>query len=546
MKNIKTILLSGMLLAASGVMTTSCSDLLDLSPVDYYGSGSYWTTEAQVTGYMDGIHKHIRDAADQHIFTFGEQRGGIYKSGTATDGNALYGGGIVLQNFDKNNTGVTNFGGHYGRLANINLFIERVTNADYVGEAKKKYYLAQAYGLRAFIYFELYRIYGGVPLRLDVEVINGIIDPEKLYMARSTPKEVMTQIKKDLDTSMEYFGDVTSFDPYNRGNKKSYWSKAATECLMGEVYLWTSKVTTGDNPANPADLAVAKKHLESVANNYGLKMLSNFADVFDATNKGNSEVIFAIRYAEGEATNGVGNFTYVVQGEVDKKGYRADGTSWNDPLRLNRNGMQWYEYIPELYQLFDEKDERRDATFITSYQKDEDGKLVLWGTHVCKNLGILNAEGNRVYCGDQYFYRLPWVYLSLAEIANMEGDNAGVEKYINLIRQRAYGDSEGVWDTAKYAYKAGDFTQNELAILHEKDKEFVQEGQCWWDIYRMTLTKGGKHLVFCPEANLRNDGNPILPETESYKLLWPIEQNMLDKDPAIKQTPGYEEAEAAK
>lgn len=141
-------------------------------------------------------------------------------------------------------------------------------------------------------------------------------------MARSTPKEVMTQIKKDLDTSMEYFGDVTSFDPYNRGNKKSYWSKAATECLMGEVYLWTSKVTTGDNPANPADLAVAKKHLESVANNYGLKMLSNFADVFDATNKGNSEVIFAIRYAEGEATNGVGNFTYVVQGEVDKKGYR--------------------------------------------------------------------------------------------------------------------------------------------------------------------------------------------------------------------------------
>lgn len=62
----------------------------------------------------------------------------------------------------------------------------------------------------------------------------------------------------------------------------------------------------------------------------------------------------------------------------------------------------------------------------------------------------------------------------------------------------------------------------------------------------MTLTKGGKHLVFCPEANLKNDGNPILPETESYKLLWPIEQNMLDKDPAIKQTPGYEEAEAAK
>ena len=83
-------------------------------------------------------------------------------------------------------------------------------------------------------------------------------------------------------------------------------------------------------------------------------------------------------------------------------------------------------------------------------------------------------------------------------------------------------------------------TQNELAILHEKDKEFVQEGQRWWDVLRMTLTKGGKHLVFCKEANLKNNGQPILNEaTEAYKVLWPIEQKMLDKDPEIKQTPGY-------
>ena len=47
-------------------------------------------------------------------------------------------------------------------MANINLFIDRVSKADYIDDAKKKFYLGQAYGLRAFIYFELYRIYGGV------------------------------------------------------------------------------------------------------------------------------------------------------------------------------------------------------------------------------------------------------------------------------------------------------------------------------------------------------------------------------------------------
>ena len=141
-----------MLLVISGGIMTSCSDLLDLSPIDFYGSGSYWTTEAQVTGYMDGLHKHLRDVAEQHIFTFGELRGGIYKSGNASDGNALYYGSIILQNFDKNNTGVTGFGGHYGRLANINLFIDRVTQADYVDDAKQNFYLGQAYGLRALSY----------------------------------------------------------------------------------------------------------------------------------------------------------------------------------------------------------------------------------------------------------------------------------------------------------------------------------------------------------------------------------------------------------
>ena len=62
----------------------------------------------------------------------------------------------------------------------------------------------------------------------------------------------------------------------------------------------------------------------------------------------------------------------------------------------------------------------------------------------------------------------------------------------------------------------------------------------------LTKTKLWTYIITEKAASAKNDGNPILPEAESYKLLWPIEQNMLDKDPAIKQTPGYEEAEAAK
>lgn len=540
MKKIKSAILSGLLLISSGAFITSCSDALDLGPIDYYGSESYWKTEAHATGYIDGIHKHLRDAAWQHTITFGELRGGTYKDGISADGNAIYDGSIRLQNLDKNNTGVTGFGNTFGRITNLNLFIARVTDATYLSEEKKNYYLGQVYGLRAFYYFDLYRIYGGVPLRLTVDVIDGELDPNKLYMGRSTPKEVMTQIKSDLKKSLEYFGDVNDFDPYGRG-KKVYWSKAATECLAGEVYLWTSKVTTGDDTANPADLAIAKQYLLNVENNYGLKMLDNFSDVFEAkSHKANDEIIFAIRYLEGEETNRTHQYTYTVgSGNTNKSSFRADGSPWGDPMGLKTTGSQWYEYNMLLYKSFDGEDFRKDATFMPSFRKDENDELYLYGTHVQKNIGYTNTEGTRIYCGDLIFYRLPWVYLTLAEIANMEGDNANVQKYINLVRKRAYAAN---WDESKYSYKSGDFTANELAILHEKDKEFVQEGQRWWDVRRMTLTKSGKHLVFCKEASL--DGiNPILKEAEAYKVLWPIEQTMLDKDPALEQTPGYKEAE---
>ncbi|WP_455672784.1 RagB/SusD family nutrient uptake outer membrane protein [Phocaeicola sp.] len=536
MKRIKLTILSGFMLATTGMVSTSCSDMLDLAPIDYYGSGSYWQNESHASGYIDGIHKHLRDATWQHTITFGELRGGHYKDGISADGMTISGGDIRLQNLSEQNPGVSKFGDIYGRITNLNLFIARVTDATYLDEAKKNYYLGIVYGLRAFYYFDLHRLYGGVPLRLGVEVIDGELDPNKLYMGRSTPKQTMEQIKSDLKQSLDHFGNMNDFDPYGHG-LKAYWSKAATECLAAEVYLWSAKVTTYDCKANTADLTIAKQHLQSVASNYNLSLLKDFGSVFDAKNKANAEIIFAVRYLEGEASNNNAQYCYNVgTGQTNPSSFREDGSPWNDPLGCKQGPQQSYEYNKELFLSFDRKDSRRDATFIGSYRKDDANQLYLYGTHVRKNIGYINTEGNRVYCGDYVMYRLAWVYLTLAEIANMEGDNGNVEKYINLVRERAYADN---WDAEEFGYKASDFTTNELAILHEKDKEFVQEGQRWWDLRRMTLTKGGKHLVFCKEGSI--DGvNPVLNEsTEAYKVLWPLDTSILSNDTELKQTPGY-------
>jgi hypothetical protein len=225
-----------------------------------------------------------------------------------------------------------------------------------------------------------------------------------------------------------------------------------------------------------------------------------------------------------------------------KNYFREDGTPWNDPLGLKKGYTMSMEYNQALYKMFDSEDSRLRATFMGNFKKNEDGSLELRGVHTVKNVGYINSTGDRIMCGDYVIYRLPWVYLSLAEIANYEGDDDNVEKYINLVRERGYGAN---WNKDVYGYTAGDFTQNEIAIFEEKTKEFVQEGQRWWDMLRMTYTKGGDALVFRGEATF--DGEPLLDKaTEAHKVLWPINTGVLNNDTTIFQTPGYGKAASQK
>lgn len=356
-----------MVLCVAAIVTTSCGNLLDLAPIDNYGSGNFWKTEAQVSAYVDGLHDALRAKAGQHVITFGELRGGHYKDAVSADGLTISNGAIILQNLSRETPGVSKFGDIYGCITNINLFIAHVTDAAFMPENKKNYYLGQAYGLRAFYYFDLYRVYGGVPIRLGVEVVEGELDPLKLSLGRAKPSEVMAQIKKDLDTSLQYFGEQSGFDPYGHGNKVC-WSKAATECLAGEVYLWNSKVTIGDNKADISDLSKAKHFLKNVEGNYGLQLQQDFKRIFSTDNEGNSEVILAVSYMEGEAENSLPRaYTYsLVSGTTNKDSYRADGSVWNDALDIQNNGQQQYEYKFALYEKFEDSDSRREATFMPS------------------------------------------------------------------------------------------------------------------------------------------------------------------------------------
>lgn len=140
-------------------------------------------------------------------------------------------------------------------------------------------------------------------------------------------------------------------------------------------------------------------------------------------------------------------------------------------MNIGNTGSQQLEYKHEIYNSFDETDTRREATFIASYSKNtETNELTLRGTHVRKNIGYVNAQGNRIYCGDYIFYRLPLVYLMLAEIENMQGGD--VAQYINIIRKRAYNTN---WDETTYGYKIQTSPQMNWLFFMKKIKNLFRK-----------------------------------------------------------------------
>lgn len=521
----KKILLSIAILASSSFIV-SCDKMdLALTPEDYFASESFWKNVDQVNGAMIGLHTQLRNNVST-FWNLGELRGGSLRDGTSFTGTvSLNSASVITQDIRESSPGISSWSGLYAPIFQVNNFIYQVTNATFMTDAQKAYYLGQAHGIRAYYYFHLYRTFGRLPIVTEPKVaISTPTSAEDAYVGRTkTEKETFDFIKSEVDKSVQFFGT-----DYSIKNLKGQWSLAATQMLKTEVYLWSAKVAIdGAAPTTTAqDLLTAKVAVEAIIPRFSLQ--NSFANVFNsasvAANKGNNEIIFANRFLAGEAANSLfANFIYAqsddLNGYVDELGNSLAG----DPLKIASSGsLLRYEYKYSLYQSFDAQDQRANATFL-NFNKGTTHAVVLR-----KYLGTF-LNNIRVFTDDYPVYRLADAYLMLAEIKNKLGEDPTEE--IMKVRNRAYGGNAP-------QFLKGSFEANELAIFYERSKEFVAEGKRWYDLRRMQ-DASGIPLVFRTDLPLVGVLQNI--NGQNHKILWPIDLGTMSADPKLTgdQNPGY-------
>ncbi len=494
------------------ITVNSCTKQLDLAPVSSLSDASYWKTSDQVDAFVSGIEQGFRNNT-MAFELLGELRADVFGtdpgSNSSFTGEATQGVENLWNNtLDGNNPGVSNYGGFYFNINQINLLISKLNTLNIVTPANKNYYLGIAYGMRAFYYFQLYKSWGKVIIQTEPTTA---IDVSHLAKPASGEDSVMALIKSDIDLSVNSFGNDYSFR-----NKKSYWSKAATLMLKAHVYLWTSYRGGG-----AADATIALNGLNDIQTNVpSLHLLSNFDDVFSSSNKGNAEMIYVIHNQLNESSLPFSG-TFEPQTGLIVNYYDSAQNRKFDVTTDNWGGLLRAPIKIATFRRFDNKDSRKWSSITAAYTLNN-GNYQIAGAFVSKYKGEQNA-GSRVYTNDYPIYRYADLLLLKAEAEVALGQDPSNE--INLVRARAFGAN---YDASVQGYpnQAIDADPKE-AILQERFYEFIFEGKRWYDLRRMDAS--GKYVFEYTRV----------PSSKPYMLLWPIDRNTLTNNPALQQTPGY-------
>ncbi len=483
------------------VVTLLGSCELDMQPESELTYNGFWDTEEAARAAHIGIFSKYRDYA-YTLWQMGELRSDVWGGKTIESPS---GQDLIDNNISTTIVHFNNWANFYGLMHYINDFIVNAPKAPFKDEAELNHLLGQVYGLRAQVYYTMLKAWGDLPITTEPLLE---VDLEKLKKPRSPKAEVMSQVKSDIESSLEHFGSDNS----QWNGKNVYWSKAATLVLKGDVYLWSGKVLGGGD----ADFTTAKTTLSQITGHE----LVPFEQLWGQGNEFNNEFIFAFDYQQDQAGNFYGSFTGRM---VDVAGlFDETGASLSDFVV---NGASRFGPSDKTNLILEDLDDMRRTTFIKLY---DDGANHIPFTPdnanyqaaiLKKFLGIIGDDGSRFNYNNVPLYRYADALLLLAEAKNYLGEDPSNE--MNLVRQRAYGDN-----FSGHEFVNGTKAENAKAILDERYKEFIGEGKRWWD-----LVRAGETYVFDEVASLD--------ASEAYKIYYSISESMLANDDQLKQTEGY-------
>lgn len=568
MKSINIYLAVQLFFGVLVLMLTSCQkDFLDRTPSDFIDVNEVFSNIQNAEAFLNNAYNQLPDFQRPT-----EDLGGRYNTGCGTDELGYQQtASIPLSPYDFNN-GNWNpvafpmqrlWKDYYSTIRRINIFIhnhhlipEEVSSST---SNRKERLLGEAYGLRAYYYFELFRMWGGVPIILSA------LDPsekESVMLKRNSPEEVVQQIKSDISQSISLLPASHSDSQYGR------FTATAGKALLSRITLYWASLLWNSEQENSRWTDAAKSAKEAIdyaeLNGYNLSVSAigerkSYERIFLELN--NPEVIWS-KNSTGEtifwglysSPLGYGGwYVYsplqemvdsyeMINGELPVLGYDSFGNqvvnpkAGYDPLNpyLNRDPRfyQSINYHGAIWQgrAIDVSEGGRDNVFTPGIPRlNYFVKKYISETH-----NLYTHEGNnyRRFA----LFRLGELYLNYAEALNEDvGPTNEVYNALNKIRSRV-----GMPDLVAGLTKE----QMRDKIRHERKIELAFEDHRFWDVRRWKIAEIVDSGIV-RQVKVSSSGQFSYPVFQnrvfdpSKHYLFPIPQTEIDKNPNIDQNLGW-------
>jgi len=408
----------------------------------------------------------------------------------------------------------------YTGVARATALLEAMQKVSVPGQAT---IVAEARTLRAYYYYQLMDLFGGVPI--------VTVNDYKPH-ARATRAELFQFIVSELTAAR---ADLpATWDDANRGRM----TKGATAAVLANMYLnaavftkdvginatgYNSCLTVPVGGGTACDAALA--WVDSVLNSGLYQLEDSFPKAFRATNHASKENIFVVKSL---ASDGLG-LNFVMR-----------ALHYNQFTPAPWNG---FATAADVYNAFDAADARR-GIFLIGQQydlsagtpgdsvKDRQGNWLVFTDTIGDATAARENEGPRLlkwppdskHVGpdngnDFAYFRLGEIYLIKAEAEFENGNSAQAIIDLNYLRARDFNPDQNL------------IAVDHTVLLNERMFELTGEAKRRQDLIRFGLYTAARPIDDIAAHNL--------PVRDPTRVLMAIPQTQMDANPLLKQNAGY-------
>lgn len=396
-----------------------------------------------------------------------------------------------------------NWNAYYAGIYRCNTLINKIDQIDWSGSDElRRTYEAEARFLRAFLYFDMVRLWGNIPLLTEASREN---------LPQADPAEVYKVIAEDL----KFAADSLEAIPYSAQDPGTYGraTKWSAEALLARVYLYYTGYYDQSDLVGVVSRAEALAYLEDLIANGGFSLLDNYADLWPAASvenyagENNQETVFAIKYTYTSDYNGNtdGNHWMVMFGMREQSAYPY-GNGWGGAT-VN----------PELFDAYDANDTRQSASIIAIEEENIafeniEKQREYTGYYVKKYSPMVDEDGNSVVDGlgessfmisqfqDFVSIRYADVLLMAAELGS-----SSAQSYFDQVRQRALKEN----------FTSLPVTQENL--MEERRLELAFEALRYWDLLRQGVEYAAEQIS--TTVTLQNGGVDVQKVIQESEIL---------------------------